>query len=259
MLRRRTISLLVLLLFGLLLFLDSTYEMPSWPFAVLFLAFLGITVGGSFFIQWNYHLTSLHANEATQDRRISLTFDDGPHPQYTPKTLELLEKYDAKATFFCIGKAIEKHPEIFKQILDKGHSVGNHTYSHSKSFGFFGTVKVMEELQHTIDIVLQLTGKRLKLYRPAFGVTNPMIEKAVDRLHLKSIGWSVRSLDTTARDETAVLERITGKLSKGDIVLLHDTSQKTVDVLERLLLFLDENQLKSVTVDQLLNIEAYEI
>lgn len=258
MLRRKPVSVLVLLLFGILLLLDRYSEIPSWTFAILFLLFLGITVCGSFLIQWNYHLTSLHANKATKNNEIALTFDDGPHPEYTPKTLELLKKHDAKATFFCTGKAIEQHPELFKKILAEGHTVGNHTYSHSKSFGFFGTEKVIEELHKTADVVKNLTGKQLKLYRPAFGVTNPMIEKAVAQLKVQSIGWNVRSLDTTSRNEAAVLERITDKVSKGDIVLLHDTSQKTIHVLERLLLFLDDNGLKSVTVDQLLNIEAYD-
>lgn len=258
MLRRKPVSILVLLLFGILLLLDRYSEMPSWTFAVLFLVFLGITVCGSFFIQWNYHLTSLHANKATKNKEIALTFDDGPHPEFTLKTLELLRKHGAKATFFCIGKAIEKHPELFKKILAEGHTVGNHTYSHSKSFGFFSAQKVMDELNKTIKVVKNLTGKHLSLYRPAFGVTNPMIEEAVKQLKVTSIGWNVRSLDTTSRDEEAILKRITHKLSKGDIILLHDTSQKTIHVLERLLLFLDDNGLKSVTVDQLLNIEAYD-
>lgn len=258
MLKRKSVSVLVLLLFGILLLLDRYSEVPSWTFAVLFFVFLGITICGSFFIQWNYHLTSLHANKATNNNEIALTFDDGPHPEFTPKVLELLKKHGAKATFFCIGKAIDQHPKLFKQILAEGHTVGNHTYSHSKAFGFFGAEKVIEELNKTIDVVHNLTGKHLKLYRPAFGVTNPMIEKAVKRLNVQSIGWNVRSLDTTSRSEDVILERITTKISKGDIVLLHDTSQKTLHVLERLLLFLDDNGLKSVVVDRLLNSKAYE-
>ncbi len=189
--------------------------------------------------------------------QIALTFDDGPHPEFTPKVLDLLKKHEFKATFFCIGQHIEKHPELFKRILSEGHTVGNHTYSHSKLFGFFGTQKVVAELKRTIDLVKDLTGQSMSLYRPAFGVTNPMIEKAVKQLNLTSIGWNVRSLDTTARVENKVLNRITSKISKGDMVLLHDTSQKTVNVLERLLLFLEDKNMESVTVDKLLELNAY--
>jgi len=98
----------------------------------------------------------------------------------------------------------------------------------------------------------------MNLYRPAFAVTNPRIEKAIKALQLVSIGWNVRSLDTTPRSEAMILRRITSKIAKGDIVLLHDTSDKTVAVLEQLLLFLDKKNLQSVPVDQLLNIKAYD-
>ena len=81
------------------------------------------------------------------DNHIALTCDAGPHPEFTPKILGLLAEHKAKATFFCIGREIEKHPAIFKAIIDAGHTVGNHTYSHSKSFGFFNTEKVIQELQ----------------------------------------------------------------------------------------------------------------
>jgi peptidoglycan/xylan/chitin deacetylase (PgdA/CDA1 family) len=224
---------------------------------LLFFLFLSITVCGSFFIQWNYHLTSLHTNKNIAKNQIALTFDDGPHPEFTPKVLDLLKKHRAKATFFCIGQHIEKHPELFKRILDEGHSVGNHTYSHSKFFGFFGTERVISELNRTKKIVKNIIGKSLELYRPAFGVTNPMIEKAVKHLKVQSIGWSIRSLDTTSRSEKAILNRITEKVSKGDIILLHDTGQKTVHVLEQLLLFLKDKNLESVTVDKLLELKAY--
>lgn len=257
MLKRLPITIVILVLLGALVISDTYTAIPNWVFAVLFFVFLLITICGSFFIQWNYHLTSLHSNKTIDKNQIALTFDDGPNVEFTPIVLDLLKEYQAKATFFCIGQHIENHPELFKRIIKEGHSVGNHTYSHSKSFGFFSTTKVKDELNKTIASVKELTGKQLNLYRPAFGVTNPMIEKAVKELNVISIGWNVRSLDTTKRNEAVILDRITSKISKGDIVLLHDTSQKSINVLERLLLFLNEKNLKSVTVDELLQIEAY--
>lgn len=97
----------------------------------------------------------------------------------------------------------------------------------------------------------------MKMYRPAFGVTNPNIARALQITKHSSIGWNIRSLDTTTSTEETILKRITNTICKGDIVLLHDSSDKSLRVLERLLLFLQANQLESVTVDQLLEIEAY--
>ncbi|MCB0433559.1 MAG: polysaccharide deacetylase family protein, partial [Mangrovimonas sp.] len=112
------------------------------------------------------------------------------------------------------------------------------------------------ELQRTNGIITQLVKKSPLLYRPIYGVTNPAIKRAVKQLNLKSIGWNVRSLDTVLNENQAYNRLL--KIKKGDLILLHDTSQKTVNILERLLRSLSEQNLSSVTVDELLNIEAYE-
>ncbi len=257
MLRRRVVNPVALVL--LLILALSTFLFPVlwWTFSFVILVWLVITAFGSFFVGWNYHLKSLHSNKKSSSNWVSITFDDGPNPKFTPIVLKLLKKYDAKATFFCIGQHIENHPDILKEILAEGHSIGNHTYSHSKSFGFFSSEKVKDELRKTNSIVKKFTGLEMNLYRPAFGVTNPQIEKSVKSLGLQSIGWRVRSLDTTSRSEKMILKRITAKISKGDIVLLHDTSAKTIAVLERLLVFLRKANLESVPVERLLEIEAY--
>lgn len=202
-------------------------------------------------------MSSLNSNVETTENIVAITFDDGPHPIHTAKALSLLKKYDAKATFFCIGKNIEAHPKLFREIIRQGHSVGNHTFSHSNHFGFFGTNRVIEELTRTNELVENLVGLKMALYRPAFGVTNPSIAKAVKLLKLKPIGWNVRSLDTTFRGENQILKRIKARTEKGSIILLHDTSEKSMAVLERLLVFLEERKLKSVTIDQLFQIQAY--
>ena len=234
------------------------FALPWWVYPAILMLWFSVTLCGSFFIRWNYHLTSMHSNKNISKNQVSLTFDDGPQPEFTPKVLALLKQYNAKATFFLIGKNAEKHPELVQDILRQGHSVGNHTYSHTDGFGFFGTSKVISELKQANSVVEKISGFKMTLYRPAFGVTNPNIQKAVKTLKLSSIGWSIRSLDTTKRSEETILKRITSRVSKGDIILLHDTSEKTIEVLERLLLFLQVNNLKSVAVDELLNIRAYE-
>ncbi len=257
MLRFKTINALVVVLLLLLSYFDRSYDIPWWYFVLLIVGWVLITILGSFLIRWNYHLTSLHSNKKIVDNEIAISFDDGPDPEFTPQVLELLKRYRAKATFFCIGKNVGAHGEILQKIIEEGHLVGNHTYSHSKGFGFFGTKKVVDELQKTNTIVRKFIGKEMRLYRPAFGVTNPNIRKALTSNGMQSIGWSVRSLDTTDLSEAAVVKRVTSNISRGDIILLHDTSAKSVAVLEQLLLFLQEKKLRSVTIDRLLQIEAY--
>ncbi len=240
-----------------LLIVSAIHGISIWWFLALGLLWLIITSMGSAFIGWNYHITSINFCSKTSKNQIAITFDDGPNPEFTPKVLELLKAYNAKATFFCIGKHIAEHSELFKRILEEGHTVGNHTFSHRSSFGFLPTSKVVSELTQTNAVAKKNSGLRLNLYRPAFGVTNPNIAKALKILELQSVGWNKRSLDTTSLSETEVLKRITSNLKKGDIILLHDTSEKSVRVLEQLLLFLRQKNLESVTVDSLCNIKAY--
>jgi len=218
---------------------------------------LTLTIIGSFHIRWDYFLKAKHHNYQISENVIAITFDDGIHSEFTPKVLKLLKQFDAKATFFLIGNQLENHQEILKDIIQQGHTLGNHTYSHSNNFGFLKTNEVLSDLQQTQTLVEKLVGLKMNLFRPAFGVTNPRISKAVKSLHLITIGWSIRSLDTTNVAKEKIFHRITKNIKRGDVILLHDTSQKTVEVLEQLLLFLEKRKLKSVTVDQLHNLKAY--
>jgi len=245
-----------LILIGLLL-AYSFYNF-SFGYIILFLfAWFLITVAGSSLIGWNYHFTSLLSNPSVAKNHVSITFDDGPNPEYTPKVLALLKKYNAKATFFCIGKNIEMHPEIFKSIIEQGHTIGNHTFSHSTNFGFFSTEEVLAELQKTNSIITHQIGLEPQLFRPAFGVTNPRIKRALKVTKLQPVGWNKRSLDTRNITEKRVFNRVTKNLKKGDVILLHDTSDKTIAVLEQLLLFLQQEKITSVTIDNLFQIKAY--
>lgn len=235
----------------------GVFNVSFWFVFMVLVIWLLLTMAGSSFIGWNYHFKSLNSNPKISKNQVAITFDDGPNPKFTPQVLELLNKYHAKATFFCIGKHIEAHPEIFKSILEQNHTIGNHTYSHSQKFGFFGTEEVVGELQYTNGIIKKQTGLEVQLYRPAFGVTNPRIKRALKITGLQSIGWSKRSLDTRDLSEKGILKRITKNLKKGDVILLHDSSAKTVAVLEQLLLFLQQQNMASVTIDDLFNIKPY--
>lgn len=257
MLNFRSINILLTSLSLVVVIAFFLEKLSLWWLLLIALAWLVITALGSGLIGLNYYFKSLNYQSNETQNRIAITFDDGPNLEFTPKVLGLLRQYNAKATFFCIGKHVEAQPNLVKQILDEGHVIGNHTYSHSNSFGILSTKKVKAELERTNIVFEKLTGLKMKLYRPAFGVTNPKIKRAVKALQLQSIGWNKRSLDTTSRGQDIIFKRVTTGLKPGDVILLHDTSQKTVDTLEQLLLFLQKQNLKSVSIDTLFNIKAY--
>jgi len=228
-----------------------------WWFLLVFIVRFVILVVGSFFVSSNFHVKAYCSNPFETDKKIALTFDDGPN-EITLLVLQILKKHNVKATFFCIGKNIEKHPEILKRIMDEGHIVGNHSYSHSNVFDFYRKNRVIEEIRKTDALIESILGKKVQLFRPPYGVTNPSIRRALEVTKHKVIGWNIRSLDGILKDEKIIFARIKNRIAPGGIVLLHDTSH-TVIILEWLMLYLEENKYKVVPIEELLNIKAYEI
>lgn len=223
------------------------FQGTIWVYIFCFLLFSTVVIWGSFDITLGYFINSF-TNKRTKIKEVALTFDDGP-TEFTPKFLDLLKENNTKATFFCIGKQIEKHPEIFQRIIAEGHTIGNHTYSHSNNTGFLSTSKMIEEIEKCDEVILKFGNIKTNLYRPPFGVTNPNIAKAIKKTNKKSIGWNVRSLDTVINNEKKIYQRITRNLQKGSIILLHDTSEKTYKVLVELLLFLEREKYSTFTID----------
>ncbi len=219
------------------------------------LIWLALTTIGSFHIRWNYFTKSIHY-EKTNDKVIAITFDDGP-TQYTDQVLEILEKNHAKASFFLIGQNAEKNPEKVKKIIEKGHIIGNHTQTHSNQIGFFNSKKILHEIEACNKVIFKICEKKLNLFRPPFGVTNPNIAKGIKNTDMQTIGWNIRSLDTKIKDEEELYQRINKRIKPGSIILLHDTSQHTINVLERLLRRLHELNYITVTLEELLKIKAY--
>lgn len=223
---------------------------------LLALFFIGLTAWGVFDIRFSYFIKTFNQSFDRHNKQIAITFDDGPHP-ITEKILDLLLQYDVKVTFFCIGQQIEQYPEIFKRIISEGHIIGNHSYSHTNKMGFLSSKEIVNEIVKTNEIAESFLHKKIKLYRPPFGITNPHIAKAVRQTGMHNIGWSIRSLDTVMSNEYKIFKRVQNKVKPGSIILLHDTSYKSVEVLERLLLFLQSEGYQLVTVDKLLKISAY--
>ncbi len=234
-----------------------SYNQGQWKYLiVLMVVWFLLVAWGSLDIRLGYFTKTHCSNPDVQDLKVALTFDDGP-TEFTSLALDILKKNNVKATFFCIGKQIEKYPEIFNRIIEEGHLVGNHSYSHSNKFGFLKTNQVIKEIRKTDQLIFEGTGKKALFFRPPVGVTNPRIHRAIQKTEHDVIGWSIRSLDTATKNEAKILKRIHRKLHPGGVVLLHDTSHKSIQVLKNLLNSLSEKQYEVVLVDELLKLNAY--
>ncbi|MFH6986493.1 polysaccharide deacetylase family protein [Flavobacterium collinsii] len=257
MITHKKISLFFLFLLLLLLFL-KLYIAINWVwFIAIVLIWLGINAVGSSIISSNYHVKAYCSNPLETEKKIAITFDDGPGI-FTLEVLELLKKYKVKATFFCIGKNIEAYPEIIQQIVDEGHLVGNHSYSHSPFFDFYNAKKITGEIQKTDALLEKYTSKKINFFRPPYGVTTPSIRRALKISGHKVIGWNIRSLDGGTKNQSLIFNRIIKRISPGGIVLLHDTGSHSVLVLEQFLQFLQQNNYKVISTEELLNLKAYE-
>ncbi len=184
--------------------------------------------------------------------KVAITFDDGPHEINTPKLLDILKKHNGKASFFLIGKNIVKYTEITKRINKEGHLIGNHSFNHGNTFSVQLPEKTRTELIKTQAEINKISVEEKFYFRPPYGVTNPLIARAISKLDLMVIGWNIRSFDTTNRDKKRILNRITGKLKSGDIILLHDKTKDICWLTDEVLKYLKNNNLEAVTIEELL-------
>ncbi|MCO6497333.1 MAG: polysaccharide deacetylase family protein [Chitinophagaceae bacterium] len=157
----------------------------------------------------------------TLEKKIYLTFDDGPDPVITPYVLDLLEQYNAKATFFCIGKRVEEYPEIYQQILNRGHKTGNHTYSHLNGWKTSST-----QYFNDVEKAAKLINSRL--FRPPYGRIRRFQLKTItgEKLKLKPVMWHVLSgdFDTSLKPEQCYLN-VVSYAEPGSIVVFHDSEK----------------------------------
>jgi len=232
------------LLLALGIGVGSCYTWGWGYYLALGLLFVGLLSWGVFDIRLGYFVPTLCHLKNKQKRQVVLTFDDGP-TELTPLFLDLLNRYEVKAIFFCIGRQIAQYPQIVQRIKDEGHLIGNHTYSHTPKNCFASSAVMTQEIQQTDALLAQL-GIVTPYFRPPYGVTNPHIASAARRTGKRVIGWDIRSLDTVIKDETRLWSRVVSKLNQGNIILMHDTSERTLHVLEQLLKYLKANDYQVV-------------
>jgi peptidoglycan-N-acetylglucosamine deacetylase len=187
---------------------------------------------------------------------VALTFDDGPHPQHTRSVLDLLDQAGAKATFFVIGEKGQRHPEILREIVARGHLLGVHGDHHDRLLAFRSLAYVRADLARATEALTAVAGQRPRLYRPAVGQTNPRIAQAAKELGLTLVGWSVRARDGIKSDPDSVVARVVPRLRDRAIVLLHDAAERddrepaAPAALPRILEAMRERGLRAVRVDE---------
>lgn len=247
----RSSSILFLTAVLIIFILHYLFSISLWWLLLPLLLYKAGIIYGSATICSDFYIKAICSAE-TKEKMIALTFDDGPHPQYTPAVLNVLEAYNAPATFFVIGKNIAGREEIIRKIDKAGHIIGNHTFSHSFFIDFKSKAGFINELNQTSDLIYKITGKKMKWFRPPYGVTTPNLAKAAKALNYDIIGWNLRSLDTTGDSEEVIIKRIKENMKPGSVILFHDTSAKSVTVLKQTLNFAKENGFKIVSAEQLL-------
>ena len=256
MLNHRTTLILFTALWTILIALSFIYTVHWYWFLVSILLFLSIEFYGAYFVDSGFHINTI-SSVNTSKKTVALTFDDGPMPGRTEKVLNVLNKFNAKATFFCIGNRITGNEILLNKIDGAGHLIGNHSYSHSNVFDLMNTKQMVSDLQSGNEEIKKAIGKTPLFFRPPYGVTTPSLAKACRKLNFDVIGWNIRSLDTTTKNKQKVVERVITRIKPGSILLFHDTVDGVELVLEEVLVYLKNNNYKVVELDQLIQKKAY--
>ena len=194
------------------------------------------------------NLVRLPASAAGR-REICLTFDDGPEPNVTPRVLELLDRFQAKASFFCIGEKAAAHPELVREIAHRGHSVENHSYHHRRAFAFFGMSRLRREVEAAQQILTSIAGRPPAFFRAPAGFRSPLLDPVLSSAALRYVSWTRRGFDAVSRDPQRILQRLIRGLSAGDVLLLHDSAPVVLAVLPALLGELAARGLKAVSLE----------
>jgi peptidoglycan/xylan/chitin deacetylase (PgdA/CDA1 family) len=228
-----------------------------WALAVVVANHLSITAAGLWPRSgWlGPNLTRLPATAARRGE-VAITIDDGPDPEVTPRVLDLLARHGAHATFFCVGERIERHPDLARDIVRRGHEIGNHSQRHRHSFSLLGPLRMRAEIAGAQESIVRVTGVRPRFFRAPAGLRNPFLEPVLCRLGLELASWTRRGFDTVNGNADLVYRRLSRSLRGGDILLLHDGHSAhardgvpvILEVLPRILDALRTRQMRPVTL-----------
>lgn len=180
---------------------------------------------------------------------IALTFDDGPHPYYTRKLVDLLAQYDVRATFFVVGKQVDKHPELLKPVTEQGHEIGNHTYTHSNLVKMTHN-EVIAELEKMSDAVIRAVNEKPRYFRAPGGNCNDDVVRYARALGYEIAWWDIAPHDHIPQEPEEIAEKILSNVVDGDIVLLHSGIDSTVACLPHVIEELRSRGFRFVTVSE---------
>jgi len=198
---------------------------PSWPYIGAALAANHAALGLAGMLPRS---TTLGPNlnrlpQAAASRgEIALTFDDGPDPSATLPILDMLDRYQAKASFFCIGRQAAMYPDVVREIARRGHGIENHSNRHSKAFAGYGIRRLQCDIEAAQEVLAALAGRPPAFFRAPMGLRNPLLDPVLARLGLTYVSWTRRGLDTVDRNRESVIARLVRELAGGDVLLLHD-------------------------------------
>jgi len=232
-LKEKTAIFLTVAALGLCIVFYAQGTMPLWGFLIPVFVYISLTAYGSAFIG-SQMFVPVQTRLPTEQKKICISFDDGPHPN-TLEVAEVLREYNVPAVFFCIGKNAEAYPEIVQLLHAGGHLVGNHSYSHSPTINLFSGDLMRDEIQRTDQLLEKLTGDKCMWYRPPYGVTNHPLRKALRKVPHGVLGWDLRSLDTVQKDPDRLMRRVLRKVRPGSIILFHDPLPHVVPMLRKLI------------------------
>lgn len=192
---------------------------------------------------------------ATEEPLLALTFDDGPSNTFTPQVLDILDRYRERATFFVVGRQVERSPALVARIHAAGHEIGNHTFSHP--YGFKSVTHLERELALAAEAVYRVTGRQTVLFRPPGGRISPAQLQTARRLGYTVVGWTAAddARDWAGTPPGRIAGRITRHVQKGDILIFHDCGgdrSNSVQALELVIKELQKRGFRFVTVSELL-------
>lgn len=196
----------------------------------------------------------------TEEKVIALTFDDGPHPQYTAQVLDLLAQYEAKGTFFLVGQQAEKSPHLVRRMAEEGHEIANHTYTHP----FTKAVPtILKEIDQTNDTLYSIIGYAPKLFRPVEGYYTDQLVDEVVAAGYKIVMWSWHqdTEDWKNPGVNKIVSKVLDGAEAGNVVLFHDgggNREQTVQALEKVLPQLQKQGYRFITISDMLELEERE-
>ena len=237
--------------------LSTFFKVAVFFVSLLFVAYTAFATdkGRPYYEEHGYVMWDIN----TEEKVIALTFDDGPHEKYTPQVLDLLERYEAKATFFVIGENAEKYPDLILRMGEEGHEIANHTYSHPLHVT---PSELREELKKTNDIIQGITGTYPVFYRPVAGAYNDkIINTAIEEGYRVVLwSWHLDTQDWKTPGVKKIVNKVLKGASPGDIVLFHDAGgnrTQTVKALKEILVALKAQGYRFVTVSELAEIQSF--